>query len=73
MSYIRYKKIGNREYGYEITAYWDKEKQYSRQHSKYMGVVLDKEAKVFQKVKRRNRDSGGKIIKNKALPKFKEQ
>jgi len=62
MSYIRYKKVGDREYAYEITAYWDKKKQHSKQHSKYLGIVLDKEAGIFQEVKRRKRDLNGKVI-----------
>ncbi len=49
MSFIRYKKFGNKEYAYEITAYWDPEKKKSRQHPKYLGVVVDKEAKIFKK------------------------
>ncbi len=49
MVFIRYKKIGNKEYAYEITAYWDKEQKKSRQHPKYLGVVIDKEAKIFKK------------------------
>ncbi|MDP2766961.1 MAG: transposase [Candidatus Methanoperedens sp.] len=49
MSFIRYKKFGNKEYAYEITAYWDPEQKKSRQLSKYLGVVVDKEAKIFVK------------------------
>jgi transposase len=49
MSFIRYKKFGNKEYAYEITAYWDKEQKKSRQSPKYLGVVIDKEAKIFKK------------------------
>jgi len=64
MSYIRYKKVGDKEYAYEITAYWDKEKKHSLQKSKYLGIVLDKEAGIFQEVKRRKRDSDGKVICN---------
>jgi len=64
MSYIRYKKVGDREYAYEITAYWDKKKQHSKQHSKYLGIVLDKEAGIFQELKRRKRDLNGKVISN---------
>jgi len=56
------KKVGDREYAYEITAYWDKKKQHSKQHSKYLGIVLDKEAGIFQEVKRRKRDLNGKVI-----------
>ncbi len=49
MSFIRYKKFGNIEYAYEITAYWDSKEKKSRQHSKYLGIVVDKEAKIFKK------------------------
>ncbi len=52
MSYIRYKKVGDREYAYEITAYWDKKKQHLIKDSKYLGIVLDKEAGIFQEVKK---------------------
>ena len=64
MSYIRYKKVGDTEYAYEITAYWDKKKRHSKQRSKYLGVVLDKEARIFKDVKRRKRDLNGKVISN---------
>ncbi len=49
MSFIRYKKFGNIEYAYEITAYWDSKEKKSRQHSKYLGIVVDKKAKIFKK------------------------
>ena len=49
MSFIRYQKFGNAEYAYEITAYWDKEKKACRQKSRYLGVVIDKEKKLFEK------------------------
>jgi transposase len=49
MSFIRYKKFGNIEYAYEITAYWDSKEKKSRQHSKYLGIVVDKEANIFKK------------------------
>ena len=64
MSYIRYKKVGDTEYAYEITAYWDKDKKHSLQKSKYLGIVLDKEDGIFQEVKRRKRDLNGKVISN---------
>lgn len=51
MSFIRYKKFGNKEYAYEITAYWDPIQKKSRQHPKYLGIVIDKEAKLFEKKK----------------------
>lgn len=49
MSYIRYKILGNKEYAYEVSSYWDKERKVSRQKSKYLGQVVDKEKGVFTK------------------------
>ena len=49
MSFIRYKKIGNKEYAYEVTSYWDPERKKPRQKTKYLGVVVDKEKKIFRK------------------------
>ena len=49
MSFIRYQKYGNQEYAYEITAYWDKVRKTCRQKSKYLGVVIDKKKKLFEK------------------------
>ena len=43
MGFIRYKQFGNKEYAYEITAYWDPKLKKPRQKSKYLGVVIDKE------------------------------
>ena len=37
MSYIVEQKIKNRIYLYEVTSYWDKKKQQSRQKRKYIG------------------------------------
>lgn len=62
MSFIRYKKIGNQEYAYEITAYWDKELKKSRQHPKYLGVVIDKDAKIFEKKKKKKYDAEKLIL-----------
>ena len=58
MSFIRYQKYGKQEYAYEITAYWDPKKKTSRQKTKYLGVVIDKEKKIFEK---------------KAIKKYKEK
>ncbi len=49
MTFVRYKKSGGIEYAYEITAYWDKEKKVCRQKTKYLGVVVDKERKIYEK------------------------
>jgi transposase len=39
MSYIRYKRFGNKEYAYEVTSYWDPKKKTPRQKVRYIGVV----------------------------------
>ncbi|PKP59854.1 MAG: hypothetical protein CVT89_00770 [Candidatus Altiarchaeales archaeon HGW-Altiarchaeales-2] len=49
MTFIIYKKFGKKEYAYEITSYWNKKLKQPRQKSKYLGVVIDKEKKVFRK------------------------
>lgn len=49
MSFIRYKRVWNKEYAYEVTSYWDKETKSPKQKSKYLGVVVDKEKEVFRK------------------------
>lgn len=56
MSYIRYKKVGEKTYCYEVEAYWDAQKQYSRQKTKYLGVlgkdkkIEKRKSKVVEKV-----------------------
>lgn len=49
MSFIRCKKIWNREYAYEVTSYWDKKTKSPRQKAHYLGVVIDKDKKIFRK------------------------
>ena len=49
MVFIRYKKIGNMEYAYEVTSYWDKEKKAPRQKSRYLGQVVDKDKGIIVK------------------------
>jgi len=49
MSFIRYKRFGNKEYAYEVETYWDPEAKRPRQKTKYLGVVVDKEKKVFER------------------------
>ncbi len=61
MSFIRYKKFGKKEYAYEITAYWDRQQKKSRQDTKYLGVVVDKESKIFKK-KEKNHCEAEKLI-----------
>jgi len=49
MAFIRYQKFGKKEYAYEITAYWDKNKKSCRQKTRYLGAVIDKTKKIFEK------------------------
>ena len=53
MSFIVYKKFGKQEYAYEITSYWDRKKQMSYHKTKYLGVVIDKEKKQFERKARK--------------------
>jgi transposase len=53
MSFIRYKKFGNKEYAYEVKTYWDPEAKRPRQKTRYLGVVVDKEKKVFERPRQR--------------------
>ena len=52
MAFIRFKKFGKKEYAYEIQAKWDKKTQKPFQTSKYLGVVVDKQKRIFNKVGR---------------------
>lgn len=49
MSFVRYKTFGKKEYAYEIEAYWDKKKQRPYQKSRYLGVVVNKQKKLFER------------------------
>lgn len=59
MSFIRYKTFGKKEYAYEIKAYWDKKKKKPYQKTKYLGMVVDKKKKVFE---RKTRKKAEKLI-----------
>ena len=56
MSFIRYKKIGNKEYAYEVIPYWDSSAKKPRQKTKYLGVVIDKEKKIFGRPREKARE-----------------
>ncbi len=62
MSFIRYKRFGNIEYAYEITAYWDSKTKKSHQKSKYLGIVIDKEAKIFKKKEKKQLEAERLIL-----------
>ena len=49
MTFIRYKKFGKQEYAYEVKSYWDSNSKKPKQQTRYLGVVIDKEKKIFEK------------------------
>lgn len=49
MSFVRFKKFGLKEYAYEVKSYWDPQSKKPRQKSRYLGMVVDKEKKIFEK------------------------
>lgn len=49
MSFVKIEKRGEKEYAYEVTSFWDKKLKAPRQKKKYLGVVVDKEKKIFEK------------------------
>jgi len=49
MTFIRYKTFGKQEYAYEVKAVWDKKTHKPKQKTKYLGVVIDKNKKIFEK------------------------
>lgn len=73
MTFIIYKKVGNSEYAYEVTAYWDSQKKMSKQKRRYLGVVIDKKKKIFERKQikkefsRQILDFGDAFIINKVI------
>jgi len=49
MTFIRYKTFGKQEYAYQIKSYWDSKTQKPKQKTVYLGVVKDKQKKIFEK------------------------
>ncbi len=49
MVFIRYKRFGKQEYAYEVKAIWDSIKKKPIQKTKYLGIVKDKDKKIFEK------------------------
>ena len=49
MTFIRYKIFGKQEYAYQIKSYWDSKTQKPKQKTLYLGVVVDKSKKIFEK------------------------
>jgi transposase len=48
MSFIRYKKRGNKWYAYEVTAFWDQASKNPKQKTKYLGVSDSKGGKIIK-------------------------
>lgn len=76
MSFIRYKKFGNKEYAYEVNAYWDPKLKKPRQKSRYLGAVIDKKKKIIKrKVKKEDEklilDFGDVYLLNEFMKKVK--
>lgn len=49
MTFVRYKTFGKQEYAYEVKATWDSKRKRPVQKTKYLGIVKDKEKKIFEK------------------------
>lgn len=49
MSFVVYKVFGQQTYAYEVTSQWDKKSKKVKKTSKYLGVVIDKKRKVYEK------------------------
>ena len=49
MSFTRIEKRGEKEYAYEITSYWDKINKIPKQKKKYLGIVVDKKKKIYER------------------------
>lgn len=47
--FIRYKKFGKQEYAYEVKSIWDSKSKKPKQKTKYLGVVVDKKKKIFER------------------------
>ena len=49
MSFTRIEKRGDKEYAYEITSYWDKKSKNSKHQKRYLGIVVDKKKKIYER------------------------
>jgi len=55
MPFTRYKKIGQKEYAYQITAYWDPQTKKPKQKTQYLCQVINKEKQIYQKNHKNNK------------------
>jgi hypothetical protein len=51
MTVVHYKKIKGKEYAYDIISYRDKETKKVKKKSIYLGRVIDRENKVFKRMR----------------------
>lgn len=49
MSFTRIEKRGKKEYAYEITSYWDKASKRPKQKKRYLGTIIDKKKKTYER------------------------
>jgi transposase len=49
MVFTKIEKRGEKEYAYEIKSYWDKKEHKPKQKKKYLGVVVDKKNKKYER------------------------
>lgn len=49
MTFTKIEKRGEKEYAYEITSYWDKKSQKPKQRKKYLGIVVNKKKKKYER------------------------
>jgi transposase len=48
---LRIKKISGHDYAYDVKTVWNKEEKKYKKQTKYLGKVIDKEAKTYEKVR----------------------
>lgn len=49
MPFVTYKKIGNKEYAYQLTSYRDPKTKKVKHTTKYLGAVKDKDKQIFER------------------------
>lgn len=49
MVFVRYKRFGKQEYAYEVSTYWDSKRKKPYQKTRYLGVVIDRNKKLYEK------------------------
>ena len=49
MPFVTYKKIGNKEYAYQLTSYRDPKTKKVKHTTKYLGAVKDKNKQIFER------------------------